>query len=92
MAYVRWLGRDCSRMKPGANFPESVTRELYQELKKGEIIEVPDDDAKIIGEWIGMEVVVKPKVKKEKLGKVKEKVVIDSFEAEKPAEVFKKDD
>ncbi len=88
MLFVRYKGSKCGRMKPGSHFPASVTREKYRLLKQGEIVEVSDEDAKIIAEFVAMEVVVKPKVKKEKFGKVKE----NSFELEKPSEVFKKDD
>ncbi len=88
MAFVRYKGSKCGRMKPGSHFPVSITREKYRLLKQGEIVEVSDEDAKIISEFIAMEVVSKPKVKKEKFGKAKE----DSFELEEPTEVFKKDD
>jgi hypothetical protein len=75
MAFVRWLGPKCARMKPGANFPESVTRKMYQELKRGNPIEVPDKDAEVISQWVGMEIVGKPSTKKDKLSKKNEKNV-----------------
>lgn len=64
MAYIRYLGRGCGRLKPRHAFPKSITREKFAKLRSGEPVEVTEEEANLISKWLGMEKVTLPKKQK----------------------------